>query len=198
MRAAYITLVLILGAGIGYLIHGAPPRYAESATVLFTTAGPVSAANGYAQPTTAMIVYGDDVSHIVMDPQSSARVKAAGGTAAYDLSLVNFFNQDYPRYDYPEAILSTSAASPLAAHRTFDAVVRVLDEVLAAEQGSQRVSQAERVVVRLAGDSGVVAATGSRKRAAGAFLLLAAVLGASGLSAFDRRWPGARAAAPRA
>ncbi len=190
MRVAYITLVLVLTAGIGYVIHRTPPRYDENATVLFTMRGPQSAANGYAQPSTAMITYGAEVCQIVMDPQTAARVKAAGGTAPYDLSLINFFNQDYPRYDFPEATLSTSAASPLAAHRTFDAVARILDEVLAAGQASQGVGQRDRVVARLAGDSGVVAAEGSRKRAAGGFLLLAAVLGTAGLRAFGRWWPG--------
>jgi hypothetical protein len=188
VRSGYIVLAFVLTAVIGNSLYHTCPHYEQSAVVLVTILGRRSAANGYAIPSTTLIAASALITRIVADPESERLIRRAGGTGSYRLSMLNFYNQDYPRYNYPEAILTVSSPSPLETTRTFTATARVLAFVLSRQQRRLGVRPADRIVAKIIANSGPVAASGSAKRAMAGALLIAAVLGPAGLRTIDRHW----------
>jgi len=151
------------------------PVYVESATVLFA----LPASNGYSALYTwqgqSLIATGSVMSQIFMSPQIMSHIRKAGGTASYDLELVNLYNQDYPDYSYPEATLT--AYSPRAANTrlTYLIALRTLTGLLARRQVQAGAPPGDRIVIRVADNVGPVAESGSRPRSVFGLLLLAMV-----------------------
>ena len=126
------------------------------------------------------------ISQIVTSPQVEHKVAQAGGTAAYNLTLVNLYNQDYPDFGYPEATLSVHSPDPVSTHRTYLIAKRTLIETLASRQKHAGAPRGHRIVAQVADDSGPIPQTGSRKRALGGLLLLGLVAGGTGWSLTGR------------
>jgi hypothetical protein len=173
--------------GLAVHIEQNRPDYVESATVLFTVPAANSSATGYTWQAEALISTGSVISQIVMSPQIEHKVAQAGGTAAYSLTLVNLYNQDYPDFGFPEATLSVHSPDPVSTHRTYLIAKRTLIETLASQQKQAGAPRGDRIVVQVANDSGPLPRTGSPKRALGGLLLLGLVAGGAGWSLTGRR-----------
>jgi hypothetical protein len=179
-------------SGLAVHIERNRPNYVESATVLFTMPTADSSTTGYTWQAEALISTGSAISQIITSPQVEHKVAQAGGTAAYSLTLVNLYNQDYPDFGYPEATLSVHSSDPASTHRTYLIARRTMIETLASRQKQAGAPRGHRIVVQVADDSGPIPQTGSRKRALGGLLLLGLVAGGTGWSLTGRR----RAAQP--
>jgi hypothetical protein len=168
-------------------IERSGPNYVESATVLFTMSATNSSTTVYTWQAAALISTGSVISQIIMSPQIKRKVALAGGSAAYSLTLVNLYNQDYPDYGYPEATLSVHSPDPASTHRTYLIAKRTLIETLASRQWQVGVPRGQRIVAEIANDSGPIPQTGSRKRALGGLLLLGLIAAGTGWSLTGRR-----------
>jgi hypothetical protein len=186
-RIGVLALSAVIVGGLAIHIEQNRPDYGESATVLFTMPAANSSTTGYTWQAEALISTGSVISQIVMSPQIEHKVAQAGGTAAYSLTLVNLYNQDYPDFGYPEATLSVHSANPVSTHRTYLIAKRTLIETLASQQKQAGAPRGDRIVVQVADDSGPIPRTGSPKRALGGLLLLGLVAGGTGWSLTGRR-----------
>jgi hypothetical protein len=175
--------VLVLAGASAYAIRHTPETYLESATVELDARNLLAAHDPHDKAGQSIVSAGAVnqslittsamLTEMVMSPQTDAAVRRAGGTAAFHMALVNFYNQDYPEYVYPLTTVTTQSASPAAAHRTFAAVVAVLRRLLAARQA--RVPRPGRIFAQVTGDTGPVAQPGSLKRSLAALGLLTAI-----------------------
>jgi hypothetical protein len=191
LRLAAVVVVLVLAAGVGYDIKSAPPTYLESATVIFTMPKFWAAPYTYSWLAPSVIASGEAMTQILMSPQSQHRIREAGGTARYDLVLINLYNEDHPNYSRPLASLTAGSPSAADAHRTFIAAARLLRHLLAARQAQAGVAPRNRISAQIIGDTGPIVQAGSPKRAF-AGLALVAVVAVSMLWGFLGRRVGGR------
>jgi hypothetical protein len=165
--------VLILATGTAVAVDHGPPTYLESALVILVARdtprldSPHSTVGGSLITTSATMVQS------VMSARSMTLIHGAGGAGNYSLALVNFYNQDYPKYSYPFATLTATADRVAAARQTFSAVLRTLRRLLADRQAGVRPSG--RISVRVVGETGPVRQPGSPKRSLAGLALLAAI-----------------------
>jgi hypothetical protein len=185
--AIAVVLIGILAATTGGAIVMARPAYAESATVIFALPRQYSPVASYTWQAQSLISTSFAISQVLTGPQVASRIRAAGGTGSYDLALVNLYNQDYPDYDYPEALLTVSSVSAVSTRRTFLIVKKVLTEVLSDWQRQAGAPAADRIVANVTDDSGPKAEVGSLKRSLAGLVLLALVCGSTALSMISRR-----------
>ena len=175
LRILALTPILVIAVGLGMQIEQNRPSYVESATILFTMPNLDRSATLYSWRAQSLTSTGSVVSQILMSPQIEHEVAQAGGTANYDLTLINLYNQDYPHYGYPEATLSASSSDAASTHRTYLIAKRTLIKVLATLQSRAGASRRQRVIAQAADDSGPMPQSGSRPRALGGLVLLALV-----------------------
>jgi hypothetical protein len=187
LRVIAVVLIGILAAATGRAIALAGPSYAESATVVFALPRQYSPAASYTWQAQSLISTGSVISQVVMGPQVASRIRAAGGTASYNLTLVNLYNQDYPDYSYPEATLTVSSQSAARTRRTFVVAELTLAEVLARWQRQAGAPAADRIAANVTDDSGIKPETGSLKRSLAGLVLLALVCGGTIWSVLTRR-----------
>jgi hypothetical protein len=171
-----VVLVGIAAAITGAIIQRSAPVYTESATVLFALPAR-SAAATYSWHAGSLIATGAVISQVVMSPRVRSQIEKAGGTARYNLALVNLYNEDYPDYGYPEALLTASSSSASNTHQTFLIARKKLVLLLARRQRMAGARPGDEIVARLTDDSGPVAEAGSLKRSLAALALLALVCG---------------------
>src|SRR5579862_9095548 len=150
-HAVAVMIVLVLAAALGYEIKHAKPMYNDSSTVAFRTSGsPFGVGNGF-------LVTADLMVRSMMSPQSEQLVRQAGGTVAYQVSLVNLYNIEFPEYAVPYATVSVTAPDPADAERTFAATMEVLAEELKTRQAGDGISPAAQIGVHvIAGTTGAV------------------------------------------
>jgi hypothetical protein len=165
--------VLLLGAVWARSIERAPETYLESGTVVVAAQNMPLTSSPYATVSKSLVTTGAVLVESLKSPRSQALVRAAGGTTDFDLTLVNFNNQDYPEYSYPLATLTTQSTNPDATHRTFVVVFRVLQRLLTERQ--VYTSSPGRISMQLVGDSGPVVQPDSSKRSLAALVLLTAI-----------------------
>ena len=163
-----VLVVLILAAGLYYHIEHADPGYTDAATVAFTSPG------------AGLFIYSQDllvidalVTNQVMSQEGQQKVRNAGGTASYDVALINLNDEDFPNYSNPYVTVTTSSANPGDAQNTFSAVMQVMQEDLTSLQAQQGAKPKTWMGLRTIADpSGPIARTGSPKRT---FVALAAL-----------------------
>jgi hypothetical protein len=175
LRMAAIGVVLILAAGVGYDIKNTPPTYLLSATVLLSVPESRTIPDAYESLAPSLISSSAAMVQVMMSPQSQRPIRAMGGTADYDLALVNFYNEDYPNYSDPVIKLTTASPSPAAADRTFEVARRLLHHLLLVRQVQAGVAPRYRISAQVVGNTGPVAQAGSPKRVFGGLALLTAV-----------------------
>lgn len=187
-RIYVMAATLIVLFVVAKNIEHTPVTYVDRATIVFKTndaslpLNPNSTVDGSLITTDAVTV------ESLMDSQSGALVRQAGGTADFNLSLTNFDNQDFPDYSYPLATLTTQSASPTEAYRTFNAALKVLQHLVAGLQ--VRVPQPDRISLEVVGATGPLRQPGSLKRSLIAIVLLI-LIGMGMLSNFlnrNRNW----------
>jgi hypothetical protein len=178
-RCLVLTIALVIAAMAGYEIKHTPPEYLESASVVFRL--PPSLASNKAETLDnavrypALITAGYVMAQSLMSPEYEHLVRDAGGTAAFDLAMVNASDEEYPAYPYPLATLTAQSANPVVVHRTFALAARVLSQLVLRRQILAAVPARSRMWISLVGDTGPVSQRGSLKRALIALALLAII-----------------------
>jgi hypothetical protein len=185
-----MIVMLLLTMAVGFDFRHTSPLYQSTGTILFAVSLP-----GQSNPDRIsgndLIVTADVVATSVMSPAGALQVRQAGGTGDYNFALVNFYNQQYPSYQEPAAILQASSRDPAVAERTFTAALAVIQQSLQARQAAANTPPADRISASLTGgSSGPVPLTGYPKRTYAGLLLLAIIAAYSVAIALDRhpRW----------
>jgi hypothetical protein len=181
-----VTLVAILTVVAGASIASDRPVYVESAIVLFAPPPLYTSAVAYTWQEQSLIATGAVISQVIMGPQIADQTRAAGGRAAYDLSLINLYNDDYPDYSYPEALLTVSSPAEETTRDTYLVAKRMINEVLAKRQERAGSHAGDLIVASFTDNTGPVAETGSPKRSLAGLLLLALVCGGTAWSTLGR------------
>ena len=184
-----MIVVLILTAGVAYGIKRTPPMYAESATVVFTPPKSLVFPNPYASWRGDLQTSADVMTKAMLDSRSEQRVREAGGTADFNLVLVNLYNEEYPDYGVPYVKLTTTSVNPADAQRTFTIVASSFEHLVSARQAQAGVMPGNRISTTIVGDTGPLVQAGSPKRVYAGLALLA-VVAAFMLSNFISRHQG--------
>lgn len=155
-----VLVVIIVAACAAWDIKTTRPMYQESATIVFVGPGsdPYSSLGAQLIPLTNLMT------STMMSPEYLSKIRAAGGTATPDLSMVNLYNQQFPQFGVPYDTLSAEAPDPAAVARTFTIVVNTLRSLLSSRQAQAHVPRWGLASIRVVGDSGVQAPLGSRIR----------------------------------
>ena len=194
---AAMVIVMTIAAGVTYSMMNAPPTYSESGTVIFS-AGPLLGESGVsASFTNPLIATEVMMSQTLTSSLAQSQVRAAGGTAAFELAPYNLYSLQYPDYGEPAATLTVTSDDPAAVQRTFRVVLDILEQRLAALQADVRPH--DRVQDSLVGNSGIAAQSGSSIRIFGGLVLLTVIAMFMVANFLDRRRyrPGAPAPGPR-
>lgn len=185
LLVAAVTLVALC---VGYNLKSSALRYSESGTMLFTVGS--SAQNA----TTLHASYRNPIiaTEVMMTEQMTSQperglIRAAGGTAQFELTPFNLYDLQYP--DYAEPIATLTATSPTwpDAVRTFHLAFRNLSELLATIQARAGVSRPDRIRALLTDEDGPIKQSGSRIRVLAAVALLAIVASFTVGNFMDRR-----------
>jgi hypothetical protein len=187
VRLLALVAVLVLAAGLRYVIASSPPTYLESATVVFSLPKSQTAPNAYIIFASSLITSGEAMSEIMQSPQAQRKIREAGGTAKVSLALVNLYDEEYPNYGVPLATLTVSALDAAGVHRTFAIASRLLHRLLAGLQSGVGVRPHNRISAQIIGDTGVAAQPGSPKRVLAGLMILALVTVSALWNALDRR-----------
>src|SRR5260370_34075756 len=145
-------LILIVASAIGVGIYRPRPLYAESATVLFIAPSRYSSATVYTWYAQSLISTGSVIGQIMASPLTQGQIRAAGGIGSYDFALTNLYNQDYPDYGYPEAMLTGRAPTPAQTRQTYLAASDALIRILAGRQPQAGDLTGDRTGARITGD----------------------------------------------
>ena len=180
-----LAVLFVLTAGLAYHIQRAKPQYMSTATVSFI-APTIKNIWGYGQSLLAM----DEImAYSMMSPRTQELVRAAGGTAAYNVALVNLNNEDYPNYSDPYMTVTTTSLDPAAAQDTFTVVMRRLQDDLAAQQARQGGPPKTWIKTYIiAAPGGPIAQSGYPKRTLAGLAVLA-IIAAFMISTFLDRHP---------
>jgi hypothetical protein len=179
-----VSAVLILAAGLAYYFKHANPGYADGATVAFTTpvrqGGPFSGSQ-------SLLVIDELATNLVMSAQGQRQVRSAGGTASYDVALVNLYNEEYPNYSVPYVTVTTTSPDPVAAQYTFNVVMKVLQDDLVSLQTRKGAPPNAWIGLRaIAPATGPLPLRGSSKRTLAALAILALIASFVVAKFFDR------------
>jgi hypothetical protein len=182
-----VIIVLVLAAAAAWDIKKSPPAYSESANVIFTA----PAVNPYSSFTQDLISTAYVMTKEVLNPDSQQQIRAAGGTAAFTVGLVNLNNEQFPYYGDPYVTLTATSMDPAEAHRTFTIVARSFQQLVATRQAQLHVPVTSRISTHLIVDSGPIAQTGSPKRTYAGIMMLAIVATFTVAIFLDRHpiWP---------
>ena len=192
-HAVAVIAVFVLTLGLAYHIHRTKPLYMTTATVSFIAPTTIRNLFGYGDSLLAM----DEVmAYSMISPRTQELVRAAGGTASYNVALVNLNNETYPNYSDPYVTVTATSADPAASQDTFTIVMRMLQDSLATQQARQGAPPQTWIrAYPIAPPSGPVAQSGYPKRTMAAIAVLA-IIAAFMVSAFFDRHP-YRLRAPR-
>ena len=154
--------VLAIAVLVLHAIWLYPNTYLETAIVVFVVRDSPSSLSPYSTVSESLITTSAIMAESLDSPQSEATIRAAGGSAAYSLSLINFANQDYPKYDSPFVTLTAQSTDPTATRRTFQSALNVLNRAL--EKRQAHVEPRGRISVLVLSQTGPLAQSRSMKR----------------------------------
>jgi hypothetical protein len=167
-----VAVIVVLTMGVAYHLERADPGYADTATIAFTPPD----AQGLFTHVGSLLVIDALTANTVMSTQGQQQVRDAGGTADYNVALVNLNDEDYPDYGEPYVTVTTTSANPGATSSTMSAVVTVLARDLQDLQARQGAQPGAWIGLRsIATASGPVAQAGSRKRVLAGLAVLALI-----------------------
>lgn len=183
-----VAAVMLVASWVGYNLNNSALRYSESGTVIFTVGS--SAQNA----TTLHPSYRDPIiaTEIMMTEQMTSqlerfRIRAAGGTAQFDLTPFNLYDMQYPNYAEPIATLTATSPSWPVAVRTFGLAFRDLSALLTRIQATAGVSRKDRIRALITDEEGPIKQSGSRIRVLAGVALLAIVASFTIANFMDRR-----------
>jgi hypothetical protein len=197
-----VLVILVIAVGVEYSFKHSAPAYAEVGTLVFVP--PVSGAhpNAYAAVGGSILEAAGTLAVNTMSPKEQQQVLRGGGNASYDVELLNSYNLEYPNYSNAYLMVSTASTDPVAVHRTYALVTRLLTSQFQAQQTAFGATPNNRIEIVMAGDSGPLAQQGSSKRALIGLFILTIVAVFAAASFLDRHpvrlpWAGRRSAAAR-
>jgi hypothetical protein len=184
-----VAIVFICAVGLMYHFQHEAQGYIDTATVAFTAPTGPKGQTDLFEDEQSLLVIDALTANSAMSQQGEQQVRDLGGTATYDVALVNLNDEDYPNYSDPYVTVTTSSFDAAAAQHTFLAVMRVLQVDLATLQARQGANPATWIQLHtIASPSGPIAQTGSRKRSLAGLATLA-VISAFMLATFLDRHP---------
>lgn len=193
-----VAVVLLTATGVGYGIMRTPPVYSQSATVVFMAKNSPDGSHSSATFLNPLVATEVMMTQILSSPLSQSQVRAAGGTASFELVPFNLYSLQYPDYGEPIAMLTTTSQRPADVERTFTVVLRLLGQRLAAMQGQAGVPRRSRIQDYLTGNTGPVAQPGSARRVFAGLAMLTVLAVFMVAKCLDRRQRGSRGAPRRA
>jgi len=186
LRHRLVIAIIALAAGLlSYQLIRENPGYTDSASVTFIA--PKGSASSF-QNTRSRQIVEEVTAWYMMGPQGEQQVRAAGGTEPYNVAMLNLYNDEFPDYSKPYINITVMSRYPMAAQRTFRAVLGVLRTATATLQEQVGATPKDEVRAALAaGPSGPVPQGGSHKRSYAALAVLMAVAICIVAGALDRR-----------
>ena len=146
-----VAMVLLVAGGLAVHFKTAKPLYIDSATVAFTA--PDSQPYPF-QIGEDLLVMSELSARAMMNPVTQRKVRAAGGTAPYDVSLVNLNNEDYPNYSNPYVTVTATSRDPAAAQRTYTIVMQALKNNLVTRQAAEGAAPKNQIQAAVFGATG--------------------------------------------
>jgi hypothetical protein len=171
-----LMIIVVATAGLAFAIERTPVTYQESGTLAFTARKTSADPNPYASLNDALIDAAGVLTVLAVSPQSHEQVKADGGTALFNIALVNGYNLQFPDFNEPYATLNTTSGNVSAVIRTFTLVIQLLHHELEMRQSQVHVRGADRIVMHVLAVTGPAPQLGSFKRVFGGLFALMLVL----------------------
>jgi hypothetical protein len=167
-----VTVVLMMAAGGAWKITSSTPVYLESANVIFATPGP----NPYSDLGPELIPAANLMAKTMLSPAYEQQIRQAGGTAQFDLELVNLYNEQFPYYDDPYVTVTAQSNSQQKTDRTFQIVIRTLQALVRARQTQAGVRPWAYFGTHVVADTGPLPQPGSRKRTLASLAVLTLIV----------------------
>lgn len=181
---AAVLVLLAVAASVGYALFRAPVQYQDSATIVLAAPTSTMFPNPLTSLSDTLIDTAGAMAVTAMSPQVQQDVRTAGGTATYDVELVNSYNLEYPDFADPYVTITANGTSPAQARQTFNLVTQFLTRDLLLDQAG--VPPANRISAHLVGATGPLSQRGSPKRVLGGLLALTMVAVFSAACFLDR------------
>lgn len=183
---AAVMVVFVLAAGVTWVIKKTPPAYSESANLIFTppAVNPYSSIGSFSN---VLITTAFAMRYAMLSPESQQKVHEAGGTADFNIGLVNLSNEQLPYYPYPYVTLTTTSLNPEDTHRTFAIVTLSFQRLVSEWQAQAGAPPISRITIHVVADTGPVAQVGSPKRTYAGLILLTIVAAFMVAVFLDRR-----------
>jgi hypothetical protein len=178
-----VTVVLAIAAGSAWDIKSNPPVYQESAEVIFAVPGP----NPYSTLNSELVPAANLMTRTMQGAGYEQQVRQAGGTAEFNIGLVNLYNEQFPYYDDPYVTVTAQSPGPEDASRTFQIAVRVFRNLVTVRQAQAGVQRQDFITTHIVADSGPVAQLGSMKRALAGLVVLTIMVLFLVVNFLDRR-----------
>jgi hypothetical protein len=188
-----VLVILAVAAGVGYSFKHSASAYAEVGTLVFVPPTSGANPNAFAAVGGSVLEAAGTLAVSAMNSQEQQQVLRAGGNATYDVELLNSYNLEYPNYSNAYLMISTASADPVAVHRTFALVTRMVSGQFRTQQAADGVAADNRIETVMVGDTGPLEQQGSSKRALIGLLILTVVAVFAAASFLDRhpvRLPG--------
>jgi hypothetical protein len=192
-----VLVILAVAAGVGYSFKHSASAYAEVGTLVFVPPTSGANPNAFAAVGGSVLEAAGTLAVSAMNSQEQQQVLRAGGNASYDVELLNSYNLEYPNYSNAYLMISTASADPVAVHRTFALVNRMVSGQFQTQQAADGVAANNRIETVMVGDTGPLEQQGSSKRALIGLLILTVVAVFAAASFLDRHpvrlpWTGRR------
>jgi hypothetical protein len=184
---AAVLVVIVCTAAVAVMFKRTPVLYQETGTVVFNDPVSKGFPNTYTSFSGSLVEAAGLMATSTMSPQDEQKIRAAGGTAHYDVALYNDYNLEYPDYSDPYIIVTTWSTDPAQVHRTFTAATQQLYSDLVSHQDQAGVATVNRITTNLVGDSGPLPQPGSSKRVDAGLLMLGIIAVFAVLIFLDRR-----------
>ena len=182
-----IAIVAFAACMLSYHLIRGNPDYISSGGVDFTA--PKSSVSMF-QDTQGLRVVEEAAAWYMMSSQGEGKVHAAGGTAPYNVAMLNLYNEEYPNYSQPYVTITVMSSYPKEAQQTFRAVFGVLRKATAMLQERVGATRKNEVTATLVVEpAGPIAQGGSHKRSYAALAVLAIIAIYVVARALDRRRP---------
>lgn len=201
-RHPWVTLAVAVLTALPVLrAQTAPPRYEARSVVTFLSPKAPFPRNAFASFTPALVTMAEVSSRWLASEAARGRVRAAGGTADFQVVLANRGNQELPVHDQPNLTVIVTAKDAGRTRATLLAVLAVLRDRLRAQQAADGARPGSLISWQVtAGSDRAVPVSGRPSRAVLALLVLGALATILAAVTADRRrrWADApaRAAAP--
>ena len=180
-----IAIVTLVAGMLSYQLIRENPGYIDSGSVTFTA--PKGSVSMF-QNTRSLQVVEEVTAWYMMGSQGEHQVRAAGGTAPYNVAMLNLYNEEFPDYSQPYVTITVMSHYPEAAQQTFRAVLSVLRTATAMIQEQVGATPKNEVKATVAAEpSGPIAQGGSHKRSYAALAVLAIIAMHMVARVLDRR-----------